>query len=121
MSGHLKGFHQGIAGHNVWYTYSIEFATVWTVVVFQTCSFFAYDNNVYGLQSYSPKMESFQVIVRGECNGLRDLETGRVYSEKLTLAAPSTRQDSATVIDEPVEYAFEVPVFGGQSMFFEII
>lgn len=85
------------------------------------CSFFAYDNNVYGLQSYSPKMESFQVIVRGECNGLRDLETGRVYSEKLTLAAPSTRQDSATVIDEPIEYAFEVPVFGGQSMFFEII
>ena len=85
------------------------------------CSFFAYDNNVYGLQSYSPKMESFQVIVRGECNGLRDLETGRVYSEKLTLAAPSTRQDSATVIEEPVEYAFEVPVFGGQSMFFEII
>ena len=85
------------------------------------CSFFAYDNNVYGIQSYSPKAETFQVIVRGECKGILDLESGKVYDEKLTLFVPDKRQDAATVIDEPVEYVFEIPVWGGQDVFFEII
>ncbi len=84
-------------------------------------SFFAYDNNVYGIQSYSPKREMIQVAVRGECNGLKDLLTGEVYTEKLTLPVPRKRQDSATVIDEPIEYAFEVPVQGGKDFFFEVI
>lgn len=85
------------------------------------CSFFAYDNNVYGIQSYSPKEENIQVIVRGECKGIRDLESGKVYSEKLTVFVPDKRQDAATVIDEPVEYAFEIPVWGGRDIFFEIL
>ena len=85
------------------------------------CSFFAYDNNVYGIQSYSAKEESYQVIVRGECKGIRDLETGKVYSEKLTLFVPDKRQDAATVIDEPVEYVFEIPVSRGQDIFFEVL
>lgn len=85
------------------------------------CSFFAYDNNVYGIQSYSAKEESYQVIVRGECKGIRDLENGKVYSEKLTLFVPDKRQDAATVIDEPVEYVFEIPVSRGQDIFFEIL
>ena len=62
-----------------------------------------------------------KVVVRGECNGLRDLLTGEVYSEKLTQPVPRKRQDSATVIDEPVEYGFEVPVQGGKDIFFEVI
>lgn len=85
------------------------------------CSFFAYDNNVYGIQSYSAKEESYQVIVRGECKGIRDLEIGKVYSEKLTLFVPDKRQDAATVIDEPVEYVFEIPVSRGQDIFFEVL
>ena len=85
------------------------------------CSFFAYDNNVYGIQSYSAKEESYQVIVRGECKGIRDLESGKVYSEKLTLFVPDKRQDAATVIDEPVEYVFEIPVSRGQDIFFEVL
>lgn len=85
------------------------------------CSFFAYDNNVYGIQSYSAKEENYQVIVRGECKGIRDLETGKVYGEKLTLFVPDKRQDAATVIDEPVEYAFEIPVSRGQDIFFEVL
>ena len=85
------------------------------------CSFFAYDNNVYGIQSYSSKEENIQVIVRGECKGIRDLESGKVYSEKLTVFVPDKRQDAATVIDEPVEYAFEIPVWGGRDIFFEIL
>ena len=62
-----------------------------------------------------------QIAVRGECNGLKDLLTGEVYTEKLTLPVPRKRQDSATVIDEPIEYAFEVPVQGGKDFFFEVI
>ena len=85
------------------------------------CSFFAYDNNVYGIQSYSAKEENYQVIVRGECKGIRDLESGKVYSEKLTLFVPDKRQDAATVIDEPVEYVFEIPVSRGQDIFFEVL
>lgn len=85
------------------------------------CSFFAYDNNVYGIQSYSAKEENYQVIIRGECKGIRDLETGKVYSEKLTLFVPDKRQDAATVIDEPVEYVFEIPVSRGQDIFFEVL
>lgn len=85
------------------------------------CSFFAYDNNVYGIQSYSSKEESIQVIVRGECRGLRDLESGRIYEEKLTLFVPDKRQDAATVIEEPVEYVFEIPIGRGADLFFEVL
>ena len=84
-------------------------------------NFFAYDNNVYGIQSHRPMPDSIQVIVRGECKGLRDIETGRVYDEKLTMPKPGKKGDATTVIPEPTEYAFEVQMFPGRMMFFEVI
>ena len=84
-------------------------------------NFFAYDNNVYGIQSHRPMPDSIQVIVRGECKGLRDIETGRVYDEKLTMPKPGKKGDATTVIPEPTEYAFEVQMFPGRMMFVEVI
>ena len=59
--------------------------------------------------------DSIQVIVRGECKGLRDIETGRVYDEKLTMLKPGKKGDATTVIPEPTEYAFEVQMFPGRN------
>lgn len=84
-------------------------------------NFFAYDNNVYGIQSYRPMAQTVQVIVRGDCKGLRDLETGKVYEEKLTLPKPGMKGDATSVIPEETEYAFEVTLFPGRMMFFEVL
>ncbi len=84
-------------------------------------NFFAYDNNVYGIQSYRPMPETIQFIVRGECAGLRDIESGKVYTEKLTMPKPGMKGDATSVIPEETEYAFEIPFFPGQLKFFEIL
>lgn len=82
---------------------------------------FAYDNNVYGIETYRPMRDKVQVIVRGECSGLRNIETGHVYTDKLPLPRPAHRGDAVSVIEEEPEFAFEVPLWPGQFMFFEII
>ena len=82
---------------------------------------FAYDNNVFGIQTYRPMKDTVQVIVRGACKGIRNIETGQVYSEYLTLPTPNPQSDATTVIEEPTEYAFEVTLNPGHYMFFEII
>ncbi|MBE7000010.1 MAG: hypothetical protein E7428_07465 [Ruminococcaceae bacterium] len=82
---------------------------------------FAYDNNVYGVQSYRPMGDKVQVIVRGECKGIRLLGWPREITECLTQPKPACMGDATTVIDEPTEYAFELPVWPGRYTFFEII
>jgi len=82
---------------------------------------FAYGNNVYGVASYRPMTDTAQVIVRGECKGLRDLETGEVYTACLPLPKPACRGDATTVIDEPAEYAFEMVLHPGCYRFFEVL
>lgn len=82
---------------------------------------FAYDNNVYGVASYRPMRDTVQVIVRGECKGLRDIESGREFREFVTLPRPAHKGDATTVIDEPTEYQFELPIWPGGMMFFEVI
>lgn len=84
-------------------------------------SFFAYDNQVYGIQSYSPKKEFVRVIVRGTCSSLKNLLTGELYTEKVALPHPAKRMDAATVIEEEAEYFFEVPVMAGKDVFFTVI
>ena len=81
----------------------------------------AYDNNVYGIVSYRSKPGTVQVIVRGECKGLREIESGRVFTEFITLPRPAHMGDATTVIDEPTEYQFEIPLWPGMMMFFEVI
>ena len=82
---------------------------------------FAYDNHVYGIESYRPMADTVQIIIRGRCKGLRNLETGHVYTECITLPEPACRGDATTVIPEPTEYAYEVPMWPGRYLFFEIL
>ena len=82
---------------------------------------FAYDNNVYGIQCYRPMRDVCQVVVRGECKGLRDIETGRVFTQCKALPLPGHRGDATSEIPEPPEFAFDVPMFPGRYMFFEVM
>ncbi len=82
---------------------------------------FAYDNNLYGIESYRPMGAKIQVVVRGACKGLRDVETGREFKDFLPLPLPGKAGDATSVIDEPAEFAFEVPMWPGRVMFFEVI
>ncbi|MBE5793246.1 MAG: hypothetical protein E7323_00995 [Clostridiales bacterium] len=84
-------------------------------------SFLAYDNNTYAIQSYNPMQDTVNIIVRGECKGLRNLETGAEYTERIALSLPSHMADATTVIPEPPEFSFPVPMAGGSLMFFEVI
>lgn len=82
---------------------------------------FAYDNNVYGVASYRPMFDTCEVIVRGKCRGLRDLESGAVYEACLPLATPNPRGDATSVIDEPAEFAFPMKLAPGTMRFFEVL
>lgn len=82
---------------------------------------FAYDNHVYGLYSYQPMADTCEVIVRGQCKGLRDVETGAMYTARLPLAAPAPRGDATCVIEEPAEYAFPLKMAPGTFKFLEIV
>ena len=82
------------------------------------CNLFAYDNEVYGLYGYGAARSTATVIVKGDCTGIRDIETGVVYPAAGITARPGRLGDSATVIDEPVEHIVPVPVFGGRTIFF---
>ena len=84
-------------------------------------NFFAYDNNVYGIASYRPMADTVQVVVRGACKGLRDIETGRTFTEFRTLPKPGMKGDATSVIPEETEYAFDVPLFPGRMLFFEVL
>ncbi len=84
-------------------------------------SFLSYDNDTYAIQSYNPAPSVVDVVVRGECKGLRDLETGAEYTERIAMPLPSHMMDATTVIPEPAEYLFPVRVGAGSLKFFELI
>ena len=84
-------------------------------------SLFAYDNNVYGVHSFRPMADTCQIVVRGECKGLRDLETGELFANRLALALPHMKGDATTVIEEPAEFAFHVKMGAGTFRFFELV
>ncbi len=82
---------------------------------------FAYDNNVYGLYCHRPMGDTCQVIVRGKCQGIRDLETGTLHTACLPLPTPNPRGDATTVIEEEPEFAFPIKMYPGRLKFFEIV
>ena len=84
-------------------------------------SLLAYDDGKYAIQSYNPTASVVDVIVRGECKGLRNLETGAVYTERIALPKPSHMMDATTVIDEPQEYCYPVTVGAGSLTFLEVL
>lgn len=85
------------------------------------CNLFAYDNNFYGVQSYTDHFDKIQIVVRGECQGIRPAGFPRMYTEKTSRPRPGMRGDATSFIPEPPEYVFEIPAFGGRTFFFEIV
>jgi len=82
------------------------------------CNLFAYDNDCYGLYGYGSARSTLHVMVKGDCTGIRDIETGVFYPCSGIMARPGRQGDSATILDEPVEHIVPVPMAGGKIMFF---
>lgn len=82
---------------------------------------YQYDNNVFGIFCYHQMKDTCRIVVRGEHKGIQNLETGERYTEKIKLISPMHRGDSCTCVEEPEEYAIEVPMFGGQYAFYKLI
>lgn len=84
-------------------------------------SLYAYDNNVYAAVSYNDTPRDLQIVVRNECKGIRDIESGTVYSEYKKLPEPNRMMDATTNIEEAPEYSYCVKLRPGQTLLFEII
>lgn len=84
-------------------------------------SFFAYDNNVYGVENFASYGNMVRFVVRGECGGLRNLETGEIYDTVIPLDRPMNNPDGAAFIPEEKEYAIDVLVRAGSYCFFQVI
>lgn len=84
-------------------------------------SFFAYDNDIYGVQNYMSHSITVRFVVRGECEGLKDIETGKVHDITIPLPVPSYAGDAASVIPEDPEFAIDVEVRPGKYNFFTVL
>ena len=84
-------------------------------------SLIAFDNEVCCLHSFRPMLSGARIIVRGECKGLQDMETGAVYRNALLLPAPHHRGDGARTRTAPPEYAFELSVAPGKSRYLKVL
>lgn len=85
------------------------------------CSLYAFDNNHYLLRSYDRKERCVKVVVRGESSGLRNIETGELYTGMTPMPLPSHMGDATTLIPEPAEYAYTVNLAPESSLLFEIL
>ena len=84
-------------------------------------SLIAYGNEVFCLHSFRPMLTRAHPVVRGECRGLLDLETGEIWKDPRPLTGPRRRGDSARTRTAPPEFAFDIPVGPGQSKFMKIL
>ncbi|MBR6165598.1 MAG: hypothetical protein IKQ45_06720 [Clostridia bacterium] len=84
-------------------------------------SLIGYDNDVCCLHSFRPMISSARIVVRGECKGIQDLESGRIWRDCVQLPAPAHRQDGAKTRTAPPEYAYEIPAAPGRSMYLKVL
>ena len=84
-------------------------------------SLITYDNETLCLHSFRPMLGTLRVVVRGECKGLKDLETGAEYTRSILLPGPQKRGDAARTRIAPPEYAFDIPVGPGRSVYLKIM
>ena len=84
-------------------------------------SLITYDNHTFCVHSFRPMLATLRVVVRGECKGIRDLESGITYTRCIRLPGPNKRGDAARTRTAPAEYAFDIPVAPGRSAYMEIL
>ena len=84
-------------------------------------SLIAYDNETCCLHSFCPMKSTARLVVRGQSRGVLDLESGKTYADSLPLPAPHHRNDGAkTRLCDP-EYAYEIPLLPGKSLYLKIL
>ena len=84
-------------------------------------SLISYDNDVCCLHSFRPMISSARIVVRGDCRGIQDLETGRIWQDCVQLPEPGHRQDGAKTRTVQPEYAYEIPAAPGRSVYLKIL
>ena len=80
-----------------------------------------YDHDVCCVHFFRPMRCEARLVVRGECKGLRDIETGRVYAAPTRLRPPCHRGDAARTREALPEYAFDIAIAPGVSAYLEIL
>ncbi|HBI64898.1 MAG TPA: hypothetical protein DDX51_07275 [Clostridiales bacterium] len=84
-------------------------------------SLICYDNETFCLHSFRPMISHAQVVVRGECSGIEDVETGTIYKDGRRLPSPRRKDDAASTRAALPEYAFDIAVEPGRSMYLRVI
>ena len=84
-------------------------------------SLIAYDNETCCLHCFRPMLSRARLVVRGECAGIQNLETGEIYGNSVQLPAPAKRGDAARTREAAPEYAYEVPAMPGRSVCLKIL
>lgn len=84
-------------------------------------SLISYDNEVFCLHSFRPMLSRAKIVIRGECKGLQDLNSGTVYTHSIPLPGPHHRGDGAMTREAAPEYAFEFPAAPGKSVHMKVI
>ena len=79
------------------------------------------DNDVFCVHSFWPMISEARLVVRGECKGLRNIETGRVYDSPVLLPPPCHRGDAARTREALPEFAFDIAMMPGKSVYLEIL
>ncbi|MBO4407431.1 MAG: hypothetical protein J5849_06990 [Clostridia bacterium] len=87
------------------------------------CNLFLYDNDTFGIFSYSEFKEPAEIVLLGDdVEGFEDLETGMKITKPVRInPGPMRWGDTAAVRPEPVEKVFNLPLFGGGCRFFRLI
>ncbi len=84
-------------------------------------SLMLFDGGLCCVHSFRPMLCEARLVVRGECSGVRDLETGRIYDNPVRLPEPCRRGDAARTRAALPEFAFDIPAAPGKSMYLEIL
>lgn len=84
-------------------------------------SLMLYDNHVCAVHSFRPMTTDLRLVVRGECRLVRDLESGREYTAPVLLRGPMKAGDAARTRAALPEYAFDIPVGPGRTVYLEIV
>ena len=84
-------------------------------------SLISYEDEILCVHSFRPILSRVRIVVRDTCRGLKDLETGVEYTQSLQLPGPSKRGDAARTRTAPSEFAFDVLVGPGRSVYLEIL
>lgn len=84
-------------------------------------SLFAYDNGVYGIQTYTTRRADVRIYIKDECKGVVDVETGAEMLNVIPQPEPSRWFDGCTIMPEAKEYAVDLKMTGGRIKFVKVI